>query len=415
MDPLRKDFWIRDAKATEEDAPLRGPYDFVFLKTLAGINVIDDSTWVYEESAHDWFAWADIKVRPIDEPAPAAAEPAAPSPSPAAAPATLRRGSSAPEEVLPAQVAPATKTKAQGDLQAQIAAAKAALAGAVTPSPAAGGKAAAPMPQPAGPAAVPAPGLAPGASAIAKTPAISPVRASSFDTPSAPPKKSPPEAPAPAPSEADVLAAVAAAKAAKAKAAEEAAAAQRKKAEEDAAKRGPALPQKDWYLMQFGEQVGPVSTAELVERLNLGKVPRDTQVWCDGMAEWAAAQDVETLAKNLKAPEPPAPAPVADAPPLSAAPRHRPPTPEEIAAAKAEREQALLTELKRSEKLPVRKQPKSLVYILTRLVFGLLILGGLAYLQYKYEIFTNAIAAVVDAMSLAWKQFQDIFKGMKFF
>ena len=56
-----------------------------------------------------------------------------------------------------------------------------------------------------------------------------------------------------------------------------------------------------------GEQAGPFDTAELGRQIEAGKVTRDTLVWTEGMAEWAAAGDVETVASLFGAQPPPLP------------------------------------------------------------------------------------------------------------
>jgi uncharacterized membrane protein len=48
----------------------------------------------------------------------------------------------------------------------------------------------------------------------------------------------------------------------------------------------------DWYYAENNEQKGPVNEAELKTHLATGKLPADTLVWQDGMANWTAASQV---------------------------------------------------------------------------------------------------------------------------
>lgn len=47
----------------------------------------------------------------------------------------------------------------------------------------------------------------------------------------------------------------------------------------------------NWYYIQNGKQMGPVSEQELGTRLKNGELPADTLVWRDGIAEWKPASN----------------------------------------------------------------------------------------------------------------------------
>lgn len=50
-----------------------------------------------------------------------------------------------------------------------------------------------------------------------------------------------------------------------------------------------------WYIVVARKRRGPLSTAQLAEELQAGKVPPDAWVWTEGMEEWVPAGDVREL------------------------------------------------------------------------------------------------------------------------
>ena len=82
----------------------------------------------------------------------------------------------------------------------------------------------------------------------------------------------------------------------------------------------------EWFFLESGRQMGPVPLEQLVTLLKT-RLPRDTLVWRDGMADWMKALEVKDLAAALggeAAPPPPPPAAPAPASPRvasAAAPR----------------------------------------------------------------------------------------------
>ncbi len=70
----------------------------------------------------------------------------------------------------------------------------------------------------------------------------------------------------------------------------------------------PPLPQGPKYFAAVdGKQAGPFDAAALKQRIETGSVTRETLVWTEGMTEWAAAGDVEGVAKLFGATPPPLP------------------------------------------------------------------------------------------------------------
>jgi len=74
---------------------------------------------------------------------------------------------------------------------------------------------------------------------------------------------------------------------------------------------------KTYRVLIDGEQQGPVDEMWICVRLTSGELPPRTMVWCEGMAEWTPAEELEQfqgLAAASAAPPPAAPAPVAPPP-----------------------------------------------------------------------------------------------------
>lgn len=67
----------------------------------------------------------------------------------------------------------------------------------------------------------------------------------------------------------------------------------------------PLPPQEQWFAGIDGQQIGPLTKAELSSRLTSGSYAADTLVWCAGMAGWEAASTVPALSAAFAA-RPPA-------------------------------------------------------------------------------------------------------------
>ena len=76
----------------------------------------------------------------------------------------------------------------------------------------------------------------------------------------------------------------------------------------------------DWYYAANDEQKGPINESELKANLAANKIPADSLVWKDGMADWTPANQVPAFSFR----PPPSPAkvqpPAASAAPAAAAP-----------------------------------------------------------------------------------------------
>ncbi len=82
----------------------------------------------------------------------------------------------------------------------------------------------------------------------------------------------------------------------------------------------------NWYVVVARKRRGPLSTAQLAEELQAGKVPLDAWVWTEGMDEWVPAGEIQELRPRpviqrvdpqpepVRAPRAPASAPQAAAP-----------------------------------------------------------------------------------------------------
>jgi uncharacterized membrane protein len=58
----------------------------------------------------------------------------------------------------------------------------------------------------------------------------------------------------------------------------------------------------EWYYAVNNEQKGPVSEADLRGQLAASRIPSDTLVWKDGMANWTPASDIASLSSRAGAP-----------------------------------------------------------------------------------------------------------------
>ena len=56
-----------------------------------------------------------------------------------------------------------------------------------------------------------------------------------------------------------------------------------------------AVPDSAWYLAIDGDELGPYDMAEMKSMVPTGELTRETLVWKEGMADWAAADTVPGL------------------------------------------------------------------------------------------------------------------------
>lgn len=66
-------------------------------------------------------------------------------------------------------------------------------------------------------------------------------------------------------------------------------------------------PVKQYYAYVGGQQLGPMPLPQLSQYVQGGQIDRNTLVWCEGMADWAAAGSVQELRQLFGAPVPPPP------------------------------------------------------------------------------------------------------------
>jgi hypothetical protein len=69
----------------------------------------------------------------------------------------------------------------------------------------------------------------------------------------------------------------------------------------------PPLPAAEWHIAEDGRPMGPLSTAQLAQRVAQGSVTRQTLVWSAGMEDWRMASQVEALAPLFGSQPPPLP------------------------------------------------------------------------------------------------------------
>ena len=96
----------------------------------------------------------------------------------------------------------------------------------------------------------------------------------------------------------------------------------------------------EWFFLESGRQMGPVPLEQLLTSLKT-RLPRDTLVWRDGMADWMKALEVKDLAAALGGeaapPPPPATAPAPASPRVAPAAASARPTYRAPASAAAPR------------------------------------------------------------------------------
>lgn len=60
----------------------------------------------------------------------------------------------------------------------------------------------------------------------------------------------------------------------------------------------------EWYCLDMGERIGPLSLQELKDRLDRGEVARDQLVWSSSLPEWTPVWQVEALSAGSQPPPP---------------------------------------------------------------------------------------------------------------
>jgi len=62
------------------------------------------------------------------------------------------------------------------------------------------------------------------------------------------------------------------------------------------------MPTGSWFYVDRGQQRGPVATEELASWIQTARLPRDVQVWREGLPEWTAAETLIEITSQLQAP-----------------------------------------------------------------------------------------------------------------
>lgn len=62
------------------------------------------------------------------------------------------------------------------------------------------------------------------------------------------------------------------------------------------------MPAGSWFYVDRGQQCGPVGTEELASWILGAHLPRDVQVWREGLAQWTPAENVPEIASHLQPP-----------------------------------------------------------------------------------------------------------------
>jgi uncharacterized protein DUF4339/RDD family protein len=62
------------------------------------------------------------------------------------------------------------------------------------------------------------------------------------------------------------------------------------------------MPTGSWFYVDRGQQCGPVGTEELASWILGAHLPRDVQVWREGLAQWTAAETLPEIAYHLQPP-----------------------------------------------------------------------------------------------------------------
>ncbi|MBX9570027.1 MAG: GYF domain-containing protein [Candidatus Obscuribacterales bacterium] len=77
----------------------------------------------------------------------------------------------------------------------------------------------------------------------------------------------------------------------------------------------------EWFYVHNGKQHGPLTEDSLKEELRSGRLPADSDVWCDQMDDWTSANQLPLFAAVIPKAPPPVPKPSL---PLAGAPPPRP-------------------------------------------------------------------------------------------
>lgn len=64
---------------------------------------------------------------------------------------------------------------------------------------------------------------------------------------------------------------------------------------------------KRWYYEKNGEPIGPLSESELLDKIGLGEINKETLVWMESMTDWSVASEVEQLREMFPPTPPPLP------------------------------------------------------------------------------------------------------------
>jgi len=68
-----------------------------------------------------------------------------------------------------------------------------------------------------------------------------------------------------------------------------------------------------WFYLVQGQQEGPISQEELLQKLTSGELPESTFIWSKGMQDWLKASDAASFLTSPPPPVPPAEQPAAPA------------------------------------------------------------------------------------------------------
>ena len=72
----------------------------------------------------------------------------------------------------------------------------------------------------------------------------------------------------------------------------------------------PPPPVTQYFVAVNGAQTGPFSEQVMMQMVQQGSLKKESMVWKNGMAAWAAADQVAELAKLFSAVPPPLPPPM---------------------------------------------------------------------------------------------------------
>ena len=60
------------------------------------------------------------------------------------------------------------------------------------------------------------------------------------------------------------------------------------------------MPTGSWFYVDQGQQRGPVATEELAGWIQSARLPRNVQVWREGMPQWTAAETLSEITSQLQ-------------------------------------------------------------------------------------------------------------------